>query len=153
MVVAKEEEAGAMKLVAAGTSCNIHRPACSCPGAQIEVGGGDLEFLHGFLRKPHRRSAISDFHDAATVHGDAGSASVKAHWGAQQGNQGSISAYLLWLLRSGFELGQLQEVPSIERQSLDLRTADHALDLMRLIANLRRGALHGQAFGVRADLH
>ena len=51
MVVPKEKEAGTMKLITAGASCNIHRPACGCSGAQIEVRGRDLEFLHRFLPK------------------------------------------------------------------------------------------------------
>ena len=104
MVVAIEEEAGTMELVTAGASCNIDGPACSGSSTQIKVGGGDLKFLHRFLREAHCGSTISDLHDAATIHGNARCASVHAHGCAQQGHYGSIVAYFRWLLRPGLEL-------------------------------------------------
>src|SRR5439155_124800 len=69
MVVAIEEEAGTMELVTAGASCNIDGPACSGSSTQIKVGGGDLKFLHRFLREAHCGSTISDLHDAASICG------------------------------------------------------------------------------------
>src|SRR2546421_8500269 len=91
---------------------------------KIKVEDRALKLLPRLLREAHARPAISDFHDAATVYGNAGCAPVLAYRGAQQGNQGSIVVRSGWLLRPGFELGQLQEVPSIDRYSLDLRTGD-----------------------------
>ena len=105
MVVAKKEKTGTMELVTAGASCNIHRPACSGSSTQIKVDGGDLKFLHRFLREAHCGSTISDLHDAATIHGNARCASVQANGCAQQGHYRSIVAYFRWLLRPGLELG------------------------------------------------
>src|ERR1700730_1230826 len=105
MVVPKKEEARTMELVTSGASGDIHSPACSCPGTQIKVGGGYLKFLHCFLRKSHRRSTISDLHDAAAVHGNARRASVLAHRAAQQRHQGAGVACPRWLLCPRLELG------------------------------------------------
>lgn len=82
MVIPKKEKAGAMDLVTASTGGDIYVSACGCSRTQIKIDGGDLELLHFFLRESHRRSPISDFHDAATIDGDPGSTSVQAHWGS-----------------------------------------------------------------------
>ncbi len=103
MVVAKKEEGGAMDLVTAGAGCNIHGPACRCSSAQIKVHSGDLKFLHCLLGEAHGRPTISDLHDAATVDGNAGCASILAHRTAQQWNQRAIVACPRRLLRSRLE--------------------------------------------------
>ena len=105
MVVPEKEETGAMEFVAAGTSCDIYGSACSSSSTQIKVYGRDLKFLHRFLREAHGRPAISDFHDAATVYGNAGCAPVLAYRGAQQGNQRAIVACPRRLLRPRLEFG------------------------------------------------
>src|SRR6266481_3070707 len=142
-----------MQIVAARACDDIHRGPVGQARGKVEVHGGDLKLLDYFLRKAHGGAAVADGHNAASINRNARTTTAVAHCLTQNRYERAVVAPPRWRLRAGLELCQLQKAASIERQSLDLWAGHDAADLMRIVANLRRGGVNGHGLSAGPQLH
>src|SRR5262249_34969768 len=77
-VISKKIEPGAVQVVSAGPRDDVHRTGIRDACGEVEIDGGDLEFLDRFLGKTHPGTGVTRLHDAATIDRDAGSAAAAA---------------------------------------------------------------------------
>ena len=68
----------AMKIVASRSRDDVDSAGLRDTRGEIKIDSRDLKFLHRFLGKAHLGARISRRHDAASVHGNAGSATAVA---------------------------------------------------------------------------
>src|SRR5262245_12736292 len=141
-MIAEKVEARAIQFVAARARDHVDCCPIGESRSEVEIHGRGLELLDDFLRKAHRRAAVSHCHDASAIYRDARAATAVAQWLTQSRHKDAVAAGARRWLDAGFELGQFEKAAPVQGQALDLAVCDHTADGVGIVLNLRRGALH-----------